>query len=153
MGALANGIQVTPVKYGAQPTSLGTFSAFGDPAVADTANIRLDVNTAPGLHDLASGGANLFTCEQCVFGYQDAGTAGQKLFVADTGSLLLALKVSPQQTVGALSNVTLRESVNAPPLSAPTGAARWFLAGSASGSASRPGTRCARAGATRDRAR
>ncbi|RKG89975.1 hypothetical protein D7V88_11890 [Corallococcus terminator] len=119
MGALANGIQTTPVKYGAQPTYLGTFSAFGDPAVADTANIRLDVNTAPGLHDLASGGANLFTCEQCVFGYQDAGTAGQKLFVADTGSLLLALKVSPQQTVGALSNVTLRESVNAPPLSAP----------------------------------
>ncbi|WP_244227212.1 hypothetical protein [Corallococcus aberystwythensis] len=119
MGDLANGIQLTPVKYGNQPTYQGTFSAFGDPAVADSALIRLDVNTAPGLHDLAAGGANLFTCEQCVYGYQDAGTTGQKLFVADSGSLLLALKVSPQQTVGALYNVTLRESVTAAPLGAP----------------------------------
>ncbi|MDC0712372.1 hypothetical protein POL68_28170 [Stigmatella sp. ncwal1] len=119
MGALANGIQLSPVMYGGQPTYQGTFSAFGNPAVADTANIRLDVNTAPGLYDLAAGGANLFTCEQCVYGYQDAGTTEQKLFVASSGSLLLALKVSPQQTVGALTNVTLRESVAAPPLSAP----------------------------------
>ncbi|WP_338279771.1 hypothetical protein [Corallococcus caeni] len=134
MNDLANGIQLTPVKYGSQPTYQGTFGSFGDPAVADSALIRLDVNTAPGLHDLAAGGGNLFTCEQCVYGYQDAGTTGQKLFVADSGSLLLALKVSPQQTVGALYNVTLRESVNAPPLSAPYkgsavvpgGACKWI---------------------------
>ncbi|WP_431603504.1 hypothetical protein [Corallococcus macrosporus] len=134
MNELANGIQLTPVKYGAQPTYQGTFSPFGDPAVADSALIRLDVNTAPGLHDLAAGGANLFTCEQCVYGYQDAGTTAQKLFVADSGSLLLAIKLSPQQTVGALANVTLRESVTAPPLSAPYrgsavvpgGACKWI---------------------------
>ncbi|WP_404364133.1 hypothetical protein ACIHQR_28670 [Corallococcus coralloides] len=62
-------------------------SRWGDPALKDTAFVRLDVNTAPGVHDLAAGGANLFTCEQCVYGYQDAGTAGQKLFVADTGAM------------------------------------------------------------------
>jgi hypothetical protein len=118
LGALLNGEQLSPVKYGAQPTYQGEFGAFGG-AAADTAFVRLDVNTAPGLHDLATGGANLFTCEQCFYGYQDAGTAGQKLFVADTGTLLLGIKVSPQQTAGALYNVTLRESVNAPPLSAP----------------------------------
>lgn len=119
MGALANGIQLTPVMYGGQPTYQGAFGSFGDPSVVDTAYLRLDVNTAPGLHDLATGGGNLFTCEQCVFGYQDDGSTGEKLLVADSGSLLLALKVSPQETVGALYNVTLRESVTAPPLNAP----------------------------------
>lgn len=119
MGELANGVQLTPVMYGGQPTFQGTFNGLGDPALADAAFVRLDVNTAPGVHDLATGGANLFTCEQCVYGYQDADTAGQKLFVADSGSLLLALKVSPQQTVGVLYDVTLRESVNAAPLNAP----------------------------------
>lgn len=119
MNALSNGVQLTPVMYGGQPTYQGTFNGMGDPALKDTAFVRLDVNTAAGAHDLAAGGANLFTCEQCVWGYQDAGTTGQKLFVADSGSLLLALKVSPQQSVGVLYNVTLRESVNAAPLSAP----------------------------------
>ncbi|NNB84056.1 hypothetical protein HI292_00550 [Corallococcus exiguus] len=119
MGALSNGVQLTPVMYGGQPTYQGTFNGLGDPALKDTAFVRLDVNTATGVHDLTAGGANTFTCEQCVYGYQDAGTTGQKLFVADTGALLLALKVSPQQSVGVLYNVTLRESVNAAPLSAP----------------------------------
>ncbi|WP_163998772.1 hypothetical protein [Pyxidicoccus caerfyrddinensis] len=124
LGELQNGIELTPVLYGSQPTYRGEFSNLGDPAVADLARIRLDVNTAPGLHDLAAGGTNLFTCEQCVWGLQDSGTTGQKMFVAESGALLLALKVSPQQTVGALSNVVLRESVAAAPLSAPyTGSA------------------------------
>jgi hypothetical protein len=124
LGELRNGLQLTPVFYGSQPTYRGEFSNLGDPAVADLARIRLDVNTAPGLHDLAAGGTNLFTCEQCVWGIQDSGAAGQKMFVAESGALLLALKVSPQQTIGALSNVVLRESVTAPPRSAPyTGSA------------------------------
>lgn len=119
LGELSNGVELTPVLYGSQPTYRGQFSDLGDPAVADLARIRLDVNTAPGLHDLAAGGTNLFTCEQCVWGIQDPGTAGQKTFVAESGALLLALKVSPQQTLGALSNVVLRESVAAAPQSAP----------------------------------
>ncbi|WP_164018539.1 hypothetical protein [Pyxidicoccus trucidator] len=119
MGELQNGIQMAPVMYYQQPTYRGEFSNLGDPAVADTARIRLDVNTAPGLHDLAAGGTNLFSCEQCVWGYQDAGAAGQKMFVAESGALLLALKVSPDQTIGALSNVVLRESVAAAPLFGP----------------------------------
>ncbi|WNG57285.1 hypothetical protein F0U59_22820 [Archangium gephyra] len=119
MGELRTGIELTPVQYGPQPLYRGEFASFGDPAFVDTAYIRLDVNTAPGLYDLANGGTNLFTCEQCVYGYQDVSGPAQKTFVAESGSLWLALKVSPQQTAGALANVTLRESVPAAPLSAP----------------------------------
>ncbi|SEU34029.1 hypothetical protein [Stigmatella erecta] len=119
LGTLVNGIQISPVKYGGQPTFQGTFGAFGDPAVADTAFIRLDANTVPGAYDLATGGSNLFTCEQCVYGYQDAGSAGQKLFVAVSGSLTVVNQVSLEQVQGVIENVTLRESVNAAPLSAP----------------------------------
>ncbi|KFE72089.1 hypothetical protein [Hyalangium minutum] len=119
LGELQNGTELTPVLYGSQPTYRGEFSSFGDPAVADAARIRLDVNTAPGLHELAAGGTNLFQCEQCVWGYQDLGSPAQKMFVAESGQLLLARKVSPQQTLGALSNVVLRESVNAPPTGVP----------------------------------
>jgi hypothetical protein len=119
MGELQNGIELSPVLYGPQPTYRGEFSNLGDPAFADAALIRLDVNTAPGLHDLANGGTNLFTCEQCVYGYQDLTGPAKKTFVAESGTLWLAVKVSPQQTAGALANVTLRESVAAAPLSAP----------------------------------
>lgn len=119
LGELKNGIELTPVFYGSQPTYRGEFSNLGDPAVADLARIRLDVNTEPGFYDLAAGGTNLFTCEQCVWGIQDSGTAGQKTFVAESGAMLLAMKVSPQQTIGALSNIVLRESVAAPPQGAP----------------------------------
>ncbi|QQR44649.1 hypothetical protein JKA73_00375 [Myxococcus xanthus] len=119
MGELTNGIERTPVQYGSQPTYVGSFSDLGDPAVADVARIRLDVNTAPGVYDLATGGTNLFTCEQCVWGVQDSGTSTAKTFVAESGTLLLALKVTPQQTIGALANVTLRQSVAATPLYAP----------------------------------
>ncbi|WP_245815067.1 hypothetical protein [Cystobacter ferrugineus] len=119
LGELANGIELSPVRYGQQPTYRGEFSNLGDPAIADTAYIRLDVNTARGLHDLANGGTNLFTCEQCVYGYQDAGASTAKTFVAESGKLLLARKVSPQQTAGALADVVLRESVAAPPLRVP----------------------------------
>ncbi|WP_233261855.1 hypothetical protein [Vitiosangium sp. GDMCC 1.1324] len=119
LGELKNGIELSPVQYSSQPLYRGEFASFGDPAFVDTAYIRLDVNTAPGLHDLANGGTNLFNCEQCVYGYQDVKGPTQKTFVAESGSLLLALKLSPQQTAGALANVTLRESVSAPPLNAP----------------------------------
>jgi hypothetical protein len=119
LGELQNGVELSPVMYGPQPTYRGEFSNFGDPAFVDLAQIRLDVNTAPGLHDLANGGTNLFTCEQCVYGYQDAGAPTAKTFVAESGKLLLTLKVSPQQTAGALANVILRESVAAPPLRVP----------------------------------
>ncbi|MFP2927417.1 hypothetical protein ACLESO_19900 [Pyxidicoccus sp. 3LG] len=119
LGELKNGIELSPILYGSQPTYRGEFSNLGDPAVPDQALIRLDVNTPPGLHDLAAGGTNLFTCEQCVWGIQDVGTTGRKTFVAESGLMLLALKLSPQQTLGALSNVVLRESVAAPPQGAP----------------------------------
>ncbi|WP_426757253.1 hypothetical protein [Myxococcus sp. Y35] len=119
MGELANGIGLTPAMYSPQPTYRGTFNSLGDPAFADPARIRLDVNTAPGLYDLSVGGGNTFACDRCVFGYQDEGSPMEKFFVADAGTLLLAVKVSPQQTIGALANVTLRESVDAPPLNAP----------------------------------
>jgi hypothetical protein len=126
LGELRNGTELTPTLWGSQPTYRGEFTTnLGDPAVADTARIRLDVNTGPGLYDLAAGGTNLFTCEQCVWGFQDAGKAGaQKMFVAESGALLLALKVSPQETIGALSNVVLRQAVTATPTAAPyTGSA------------------------------
>ncbi len=126
LGELKNGTELTPVLWGSQPTYRGELTTnLGDPAVADTARIRLDVNTGPGLYDLAAGGTNLFTCEQCFWGFQDAGKAGaQKMFVAESGALLLALKVSPQETLGALSNVVLREAVTATPTAAPyTGSA------------------------------
>ncbi|ABF87623.1 putative lipoprotein [Myxococcus xanthus DK 1622] len=119
MGELANGIGLTPTMYSPQPTYRGNFNNFGDPAFPDPARIRLDVNTAPGVYDLSVGGGNTFTCDRCVFGYQDEGSPAEKFFVADAGTLLLAVKVSPQQTLGALTNVTLRESVDAPPLNAP----------------------------------
>lgn len=119
MGELRTGIELSPVQYGPQPLYQGQFSSFGDPAYVDTARIRLDVNTAPGLYDLANGGANLFACEQCVYGEQDVGGPTKKTFVAESGSLFLALKVSPHQTAGAIANVTLREVVAAPPLRAP----------------------------------
>ncbi|MCP3137005.1 hypothetical protein [Pyxidicoccus xibeiensis] len=119
LGELQNGIELTPVMYGSQPTYRGVFSSMGDPAVADLARIRLDVNTAPGLYDLSTGGANLFACEQCVWAIQDSGTTAQRTFVAESGALLLALKVNPQQTIGALSNVVLRQTVAAPPQGAP----------------------------------
>ncbi|NTX60374.1 hypothetical protein HUA74_06850 [Myxococcus sp. CA051A] len=118
VGELFNGIELTPVQYERQPTFRGDLSNIGG-AQRDEVRIRLDMNTQPGLYDLSQGGANTFTCEQCVFGYQDMGTTAQKLFVADSGALLLALQVSPQQTVGALSNVVLRESVLATPTSGP----------------------------------
>ncbi|WP_164012811.1 hypothetical protein [Pyxidicoccus trucidator] len=126
LGELKNGTELTPVLWGSQPTYRGEFTTnLGDPTVADTARIRLDVNTGPGLYDLSAGGTNLFNCEQCVWGFQDAGRAGlQKMFVAESGLLLLALKVSPQQTLGALANVVLREAVTAAPTAAPyTGSA------------------------------
>ncbi|WP_246357504.1 hypothetical protein [Pyxidicoccus fallax] len=126
LGELKNGTELSPVLWGSQPTFRGEFTTnLGDPAVADTAFIRLDVNTGPGLYDLSAGGTNLFTCEQCVWGFQDSGKAGaQKMFVAESGALLLALEVSPQETIGALSNVVLREAVRATPTAAPyTGSA------------------------------
>ncbi|MFP2912950.1 hypothetical protein ACLESD_49685 [Pyxidicoccus sp. 3LFB2] len=126
LGELKNGTELTPVLWGSQPTYRGEFTTnLGDPTAADTARIRLDVNTQPGLYDLSAGGTNLFNCEQCVWGFQDAGRAGlQKMFVAESGAMLLALKVSPQQTVGALANVVLREAVTAAPTAAPyTGSA------------------------------
>lgn len=123
VGEMVNGIELTPVQYERQPTFRGDFSNTGG-AQRDELRIRLDMNTQPGLYDLSLGGANTFTCDQCVFGYQDIGTTSQKLFVADAGALLLALQVSPQQTVGALSNVVLRESVLTTPASGPyTGSA------------------------------
>jgi hypothetical protein len=123
LGETFNGIQLTPVQYERQPTFRGDLTNLGG-TTRDELRIRLDMNTAPGLYNLAAGGANTFTCEQCVFGYQDIGTTTQKLFVADSGALLLALQLSPQQTLGALSNVVLRESVLAAPRSGPyTGSA------------------------------
>ncbi|MCE9669835.1 hypothetical protein LY474_18725 [Myxococcus stipitatus] len=119
MGELASGVGLTPTIYAQQPTYRGNFGSFGDPAFVDLARIRLDVNTAPGLYDLSVGGGNTFTCDRCVYGYQDVGSPGEKFLVADSGTMLLALKVSPTQTIGALANVTLRESVDAPPLNAP----------------------------------
>ncbi|MBU8899965.1 hypothetical protein KRR26_30595 [Corallococcus sp. M34] len=123
LGALHTGVDLTPTQYSAQPTYRGNFANFAGTA-DDLARIRLDVNTMPGLYDLSTGGTNLFTCEQCVYGYKDVGTADQTLFVAESGSMLLALKVSPDQTVGALANVTLRQSEDAAPFYAPyTGSA------------------------------
>ncbi|WNG24367.1 hypothetical protein F0U62_10355 [Cystobacter fuscus] len=119
LGELENGIELSPVRYGQQPTYRGEFSNLGDPALADPAYIRLDVNTALGLHDLANGGTSLFSCEQCVYGYQDAGASTAKTFVAESGKLFLASKLTPQQTAGAIANVLLRESVAAPPLRVP----------------------------------
>lgn len=119
MGELKNGIQLTPTRYGQQPTYRGNFNSFGDPSAVDIARIRLDVNTGPGLYDLAAEGANMFTCDQCVYGYQDVGAPTEKFLMAESGQMLLALKVSPQQTVGALVNVVLRESVDAAPMNAP----------------------------------
>ncbi|MCP3098503.1 hypothetical protein LZ198_06380 [Myxococcus sp. K15C18031901] len=124
MGELYNGIELTPVQYERQPTFRGDLVNFGGNATRDEVRIRLDMKTHPGLYDLAQGGANTFTCDQCVVGYQDIGTSAQKLFVAESGALLLALQVSAQQTIGALSNVVLRESVVATPTSGPyTGSA------------------------------
>ncbi|MCE9672667.1 hypothetical protein LY474_33150 [Myxococcus stipitatus] len=119
VGEMYNGIQLTPVQYERQPTFRGDAVNFGGGATRDEVRIRLDLNTRPGLYDLALGGANTFTCEQCVFAYQDIGTSTQKLFVADSGALLLALPVSPQQTIGAVSNVVLRESKVSTPTSGP----------------------------------
>nr|WP_245591575.1 hypothetical protein [Cystobacter fuscus] len=119
LGELKNGIELSPVMYGQQPTYRGEFSNLGDPALADPAYIRLDVNTALGLHELANGGTSLFSCEQCVYGYQDAGASTAKTFVAESGKLFLASKLTPQQTAGAIANVLLRESVAAPPLRVP----------------------------------
>ncbi|MBZ4402175.1 hypothetical protein K8640_39380 [Myxococcus sp. XM-1-1-1] len=119
LGEMANGIELTPVMYTNQPTLRGDFSSFGDPAARDRAFIRLDVDTTPGLYNLATAGGNTFACDQCVFGTKDSGAATQKDLVAESGTLLLALKVSPDQTIGALANVVLREAVDAPPLNAP----------------------------------
>ncbi|NTX01072.1 hypothetical protein HUA75_04785 [Myxococcus sp. CA040A] len=119
MGELANGVELTPIMYTNQPMLRGNFGSFGDPAAPDLARIRLDVNTKPGLYDLSIGGGNTFACDQCVLGYKDAGTAAEKYLVANSGTMLVALKVSPDQTIGALANVVLREAVNAPPLNAP----------------------------------
>ncbi|MFY2558567.1 hypothetical protein ACN469_13125, partial [Corallococcus terminator] len=119
MRELANGVELTPVMYTQQPMYRGTFDSFGDPAAVDQARIRLDVNTAPGLYDLSVGGGNTFTCDRCVMAYQDVGAPTAKFYVADSGTMLVALKVSPDQTIGALANVVLRESVDAPPLNAP----------------------------------
>lgn len=116
---LQNGIQATPVRYSQQPTFRGQFESFGDPAFADLARVRLDSDTAPGLYSLSGENSSLYTCQQCAWGIQDSGGPTQKLFVAESGTLVVAGKISPQQTAGALFNVTLREAVTAPPLSAP----------------------------------
>jgi|SRR5215217_1737162 len=119
LGELSNGMELTPVMYSQQPTYRGTFHNPSAPTAENLAYLRLDVNTAPGLYDLSVGGGNTFTCDRCIMAYQDAGAPTEKYLVADSGTMLLALKVSPDQTIGALANVTLRESVDAPPLNAP----------------------------------
>jgi hypothetical protein len=126
---LQNGIQLTPVKYSQQPTLRGLFASFGDPAFDDLARVRLDTNTAPGVYSLAGDNSDLYTCKQCAWGIQDSGGPTQKTFVADSGALIVAGKVSPEQSAGALFNVTLREAVGAPPYNAPYGGSTFVEGG------------------------
>ncbi len=131
---LQNGIQLDPVKYSQQPTLRGNFASFGDPAYDDLARIRLDTNTAPGIYSLSGANSDLYTCKQCAWGIQDSDGPTQKSFVADNGTLIVAAKVSPEQSAGVLFNVTLREAVDAPPYNSsyggstfvPGGECRWI---------------------------
>lgn len=122
-GDFKNGVQLTPVIYSQSPTYRSAITGLGDPAVADSLRIRLDAATSPGLYSLSTPAtSNLFTCEQCVFAFADL--PATNLFVAEAGALVLAAKVSAEQTFGALVNVTLRQAVAAPPFNAPyTGSA------------------------------
>lgn len=116
-GEFLNGIELAPVQYSPSPTYKAAITGLGDPAVTDSLQIRLDAATSLGLYSLAGANSNLFTCEECVFGIADQ--QASHIFVADAGSVLVAAKINPQQTIGALTGVTLREAVISTPSSGP----------------------------------
>lgn len=116
-GAFHNGVALTPTQYAASPTYRTTITSLGDPAISDVLAIRLDAATAPGVYSLAGANANTFSCAQCVIANADQ--QASHLFVADAGSVLVAAKLNPQQSIGALAGVTLREATVAAPTSGP----------------------------------